>query len=310
MLAQRCLPPYLAALADLPAAPAEPPVLLAQLAVAATAQAEGGPPPTAAPVAGSGAAAAAALLGAQGAAGSKLRPGPAGGATSSSSAAGSDTAAESARDARLLGACSALGSSLIMWRLIFRDPAFFTAAHYAIIASRAYTSAPAQGAITKLLLTMFGRYLHPPTEMDYAWPAYTQLCADMRQLSLPGALLGSYRYTLAATIFTLLLLPPAHHAASAPFTQHFLALLQSDMLTQRRLAVAGLWFQLTALLEHGVSNADVTAAVTQAVAAPGFGARLLAHFTADHATLDQREAGRDKRGGGSLAELQVRAVAG
>ena len=88
-----------------------------------------------------------------------------------------------------------------------------------------------------------------------------------------------------------------------PFCHHLLELMDSDALPLRQLSAAGLFFQLSCIIEHGQANEGITSAIAKWLGAPGCGERLLQHLALGHVQLDQLEANSDKRGGGAMAQM-------
>lgn len=78
-----------------------------------------------------------------------------------------------------------------------------------------------------------------------------------------GTLRGAWRYSVLCNVFTLFLSPPVESTQAVAVARHCLALLRSDMLLLRQLGGAGLWMQLSALVEHGSSNPDIVNEVKQ-----------------------------------------------
>ena len=185
---------------------------------------------------------------------------------------------------------------------------YFRATLHALLASRQHNSSPQQAAIANFAVQLTNRYIFPAA-LDPRSPEYDTLAQQLLQLAQPSALRASWRYSLMSNVLLLLLLPPPDSPLALPYVLHLLALLSHTSLTLRQLAAAGLFFQLSALLEGREEarprNPALLQAVRERVAAPGFGATLLNHLAQSHSVLDEQEGSKDKRGGGLLA-MQAR----
>lgn len=230
---------------------------------------------------------------------------------------GKSIASESENDAKVSGACTSMVMNIEVWRLIFRQPSWLKCTLQALMASRVHTSSPCMAALSALFVQVASRFRHPMSQR-FDSPMYRNLVDQLLTMAKPGQLRGLWRYTVVANGFLLYLIPPVHPSnGGMELTSHFLGNLQSDVLLLRQLAMAGLYFQLTPLVDFGWCHPGIVEVVSQSIVTPGpvrlegssslvgpgFGTRLLHHLALDHTKLDVVEANKDKRMG-TLASLQ------
>jgi hypothetical protein len=71
-----------------------------------------------------------------------------------------------------------------------------------------------------------------------------------------------------ANVFSLFLGPPVECPQAVALTRHCLNLLKGDVLLLRQLGGAGVWLQMTAIVEHGKQNLGVVQEVEKVRRAP------------------------------------------
>jgi hypothetical protein len=109
---------------------------------------------------------------------------------------------------------------------------------------------------------MVARFKYP-RGMAFDSAAFQQLQADFLTLAEPGHLRGSWRYSVLANVFTMFLAPPPDTPQVLPVTRHCLGLLRSDVILLRGIGAAGLYLQLSWLVDHGRQNPGIVSEVHQ-----------------------------------------------